>query len=275
MAADGRVVHAYGVVDADALESTDGSALSTVGLDEAPLRAVPLSGLAVVVGDLAADRFGEDAWREHGEDPRWLEPVARRHHEVLQAVADQVDVLPLRLPGIYPDDDMLLQLLGREHDTLQRRLAFVSGHDEWGVQVFVRGGPADTAEQQPTSGREYLLRRRAAAADRDQARQQRQDLLLEVHRALAEHATSSVLNRPQDRALSGRDTPMVLNSAHLVARHGRDQFFASVDELTRRRLEPAGLCLEVSGPWPPYNFATEPAEADPAARSDTADEARS
>lgn len=258
-AAERHVVHAYGVVAAGALDDA-GSLLPPEGIGGSPVRLLPLSRLGVVVGDLDARRFGEAAWRAHAEDPAWLEPVARGHHEVLRAVASSVDVLPLRLPGIYGDDESLASLLGSEQESLLERLHFVTGHEEWGVHVHLMTGAtggSSAAEATPAaaSGRDYLLRRKQAVADRDTARERRQQLLDEVCAALAGAATSSVLNQPQDRALSGRDEPMLLNSAHLVPRRSREEFFASADEVSRRLLEPEDLVMEISGPWPPYNFA--------------------
>lgn len=254
------VVHAYAVVP----QASGGEAtvLPAAGIGGSRLRLLDLGAMAVVVGDLDAARFGEDAWQQHAEDPAWLEPVARGHHEVLKALASAADVLPLRLPGIYPDDDALAQALGREEQRLLDRLHFVAGHDEWGVQVFGASRPDVGEQPPPASGREYLLRRKQAAAERDEARADRQLLVAEAYEALSASATSSVLNRPQDRALSGRDEPMLLNSAHLVCRELQQDFFGCADRLSRETLEPAGLVMEISGPWPPYNFA---APVDPSA----------
>jgi hypothetical protein len=262
-------VHAYGVVRADL--DTDREQLPDSGIGGTPVRLLPMRTIAVVVGDLDAGDFGEAAWQQHAEDPAWLEPVARGHHQVLQALAATSDVLPLRLPGIYRDDDGLTEALASEEDRLLERLLFVAGHREWGVQVFggamaEPGTPAPTTTQTSaaTSGRDYLLRRKQAASQRDEARASRQRLLLEAHRALADVATSSVVNRPQDRALSGRSEPMLLNSAHLVARDAEQRFFEHADQVSREVLEPAGLVMEISGPWPPYNFVT-PADQEPLA----------
>jgi hypothetical protein len=249
------VVHAYALVPT-VRGGDDARVLPAAGIGGSPVRLLDLGALAVVVGDLDASRFGEDAWREHAEDPAWLEPVARGHHEVLKALASAADVLPLRLPGIYPDDDALARALGREEQRLLDRLNFVTGHDEWGVQVFGGTRPDVGEEPPPASGREYLLRRKQAAAERDEARADRHLVVVEAYEALSATATSSVLNRPQDRALSGRAEPMLLNSAHLVSRELQQDFVGCVDRVSRETLEPAGLVMEVSGPWPPYNFAS-------------------
>jgi hypothetical protein len=46
---------------------------------------------------------------------------------------------------------------------------------------------------------------------------------------------------------------MILNGAYLVPRAEATAFARLVEEQQRRH---AGLELEVTGPWPPYNFAS-------------------
>jgi hypothetical protein len=245
------VVHTYGIVP-----STD-VPLPETGIDGSPVGTIALEGVAVVVSRLHAGRFGAAAWEAHGQDPRWLEPVARQHHEVLQALCETdpaVDVVPLRLPGIYPDDEAVRHALLNQLAGLRQVLDEIRGHSEWGVKVFLAGQPRPAEESAPTSGRDYLMRKSDAAADRERTRQRRQQLLLDVYEGLTRAATHSVVNPPQDEALSGRKEPMLLNSAHLVPQVGEEGFFDMVEALSHQ-IAPEGMLVEVSGPWPPYNFA--------------------
>jgi hypothetical protein len=50
---------------------------------------------------------------------------------------------------------------------------------------------------------------------------------------------------------------MVLNAAYLVPADAAGAFRQIVEELGRRH-EPDGVELELTGPWPPYHFATAP-----------------
>ena len=100
-ASPSTVVHAYGLV-------REPRTLPDRGIAEADVRTIGFHDLDVVVSDLPAKSFGEAAWSEHGEDTRWVTPVASAHHEVLQELVDLGDVLPLQLPGIYPSDEALI-----------------------------------------------------------------------------------------------------------------------------------------------------------------------
>ena len=65
------------------------------------------------------------------------------------------------------------------------------------------------------------------------------------------------MNRPQPRELTGRPEAMLLNGAYLV-REGDDRLRGEVERLAA---EHAGLGVEyeLTGPWPPHNFAGEQA----------------
>lgn len=247
-----EVVHAYGLVEAGATPDLPR------GIDGAEVLLVESGKVAALASMLDQERYGEPAWRAHGQDPRWLEQVATAHHAVLARIVENVDVLPLRLPGIYPDLDALRRVLEQKASAFTEALAAVRAHVEWGAKIF-RTGDGDASSQQPapSSGREYLTRRSAEARDREDAATRRQTVVLDVHEALAHAATHAVVNPPQDAALSGRREPMALNSAYLVVRDGVEPFLDLADEL-QERLTPEGMTLEITGPWPPYNFAHLP-----------------
>ena len=53
----------------------------------------------------------------------------------------------------------------------------------------------------------------------------------------------------------GYNTSLMLDVAYLVAAATEARFRADTDRLARE-LAGHGLLLELSGPWPPYSFAT-------------------
>lgn len=247
-----RVVHAYGVV------SGDFTGHLPPGLDDAPVEVLPLADLGVLVSQLDADRFGEAVWQLHGTDPAWVEPVAEQHHRVLQAAIELGDVLPLRLPGIYADTNAVEAVLSEQLDLLRASFARVRGRFELAAKAFAVGGPEESPPEPPASGRDYLLRKAATGARREEARERRNAALASAHDRMARAAASAVTNPPQDAALSGRSEPMVLNAAYLVDRDGLDAFIELVESLGAD-LRAERMALEVSGPWPPYNFVADAA----------------
>ncbi len=126
----------------------------------------------------------------------------------------------------------------------------VGGHVEWGVNIFLTAITRQVQEEPPSSGREYLRRKSAAAEDRERLRRHRQGVVRAAYETLAKSATRSVSNPPQDEALSGRKDPMLLNSAHLLAHAAKAPFFEVVEQVSRH-VAPEGMTVEISGPWPP------------------------
>lgn len=250
MTDDLTVVHAYGLVPGDTA-----SVLPASGIGGAPVSSVTVGALGVIVSELPADRYGAESWRVHGEDPRWLSEVAAEHHAVLQAVVEQGDVLPLRLPGIHDSLAGLRRALEDRSGTYEPALARLRGQVEWGVKVLlVDEARDDRPRSRPTSGRDYLARRASEADQRERARADRQSMVVEAHESLAWSAAQATVSPPQDPALSGRKEPMLLNAGYLVPREGRDSFLTRAYDLGER-LAQRGMTLEVTGPWPPYSFA--------------------
>ena len=257
MSAD-TVLHAYGVV-ATGVEVE----LPRNGIAGAPVETVEQGAVTALVSPLDAQRFGEPAWREHGEDPEWLSAFATGHQEVLGAVLATSDVLPFRLPGMYDDAERLGAVLHEQRDLLGRALASVAGHVEWGVKVLRTGVVELQPEERPRSGRDYLRRRSEQSGARERATEERRTLVSRAYDQVAAAATRSVTNPPQDPALSQRTEPMLLNSAHLLPRDQEEPFF-SVLHAVHGTLQPHGMTVEVSGPWPPYNFVHLASEEVPA-----------
>ncbi len=258
MSSDDTVLHAYGV-----LPAASGVELPGHGIDGARVELVEANGLAVLVSRLHRTRYGEDAWLSHAEDPDWLAAFATQHQEVLGAVATTSDVLPFRIPGMYDDEGRLLEVLEAEHDLLRGGLQAIAGHVEWGVQIFLTGQPDEEPAEQPRSGKDYLRRRSAEVGSRERAAEVRRSRVLDAYETIADASTRSAVNPPQDPALSKRSEPMLLNSAHLVPRDRAEPFFAMLGEV-QETLRDAGMVVEVSGPWPAYNFvdlATEELQA--------------
>jgi hypothetical protein len=248
MTAPAIVLHAYGVTRAPV-----GVQPPDRGLGGARVQLVTVGSLVAIVSPVDAAAFGPKAWQEHAEDPVWLGRVAAEHQEVLGSVIRSADVLPFRLPGMYTDEASLREVLATEAELLTRGLEATANHVEWGVQVFRTTAGAEDRPPRSASGSDYLRQVAARARRRQEESENRAQLAQRAFGMLADASSYSVTNPPQDRALSGREEPMLLNSAHLVVRRGEEAFFAVVQEV-QQLLAGHGLSLEVTGPWPPYNF---------------------
>jgi hypothetical protein len=214
-------------------------------------------GLAALVSAVPLDAFGEDALRRSLEDLGRLESLARGHEQVLDEALGLGALVPFRLCTIYEQADGLREMLRRERETLVAALDRLAGMGEWGVKGFLvapqHEESAATRVDTPASGTDYLSRKRHDREAAETARQAVEAGIERVHARLSEQAASAVVSRPHDRRLSGRDDEMVLNGAYLVPDVRAHEFRALVDEIAERDA-PAGLVLELTGPWPAYHF---------------------
>ncbi|HEY9291073.1 MAG TPA: GvpL/GvpF family gas vesicle protein [Microlunatus sp.] len=254
--AEPTVIHAYGIVPGDVL-------LPEIrGLGGAAVGAMPLGDMAVLISRLRRYEYGAEVWQSHAEDPRWLGDVAAEHHLVLQTVLESADVLPLRLPTLHSDEAALEDALSGNIEQIITSLTRIRGCVELGAKAYlVAKSRSDDLKQASMNGREYLARRKAQADLRESARTRRHHEVIRAHVAMAAAADDATTNRPQDPALSGRPEPMVLNSAYLLHRDSIERF-VEVAEEAAEELHSDGIELEITGPWPPYNFVTEDVTCD-------------
>jgi hypothetical protein len=252
---DDMIVHAYGIVAADEplSEFPPGIADTSVAL-------LGVDNVAAIVSLLPVEGFGVTDWERNATNVGWLERVARQHHAVLQHVATTAAVVPLRLPSLYGNLESLADTLREAGDLLKRDLHRIEGKVEWAVKVYrTAEAQSPAVSMASTSGRDYLLARSRDLSARSSAQEERREHVREIHEALGHVSAECVRNKPQDAVLSGRKEQMLLNGAYLVRRTDEARFVELVGEIAEDS-STKGLSVEVSGPWPAYNF-TGDAEA--------------
>lgn len=199
---------------------------------------------------IAHDVDGLTVWVSEAEEPPTLDlDAVQRHHAVVSAALGR-PVLPLRFGAWHPDPASLTDLVRGSASELEAALERVGGRVELGIRI-VRAGPEPVAREaeEPggaTSGREYLhtlSRRRGTRVER---RREQNDLArrLQVHMA-------EVAAEQQVRYLS---PPELISVAHLVQPSDERRY----RELAARFARDAkgDLVVHVTGPWPPYSFAS-------------------
>jgi hypothetical protein len=230
------------------------------------VRPVAAAGLVAIAGDVPPSEFGEAALLQNLEDLHWLEQTARAHHAVIEAVAKERTVVPMRLATVYRSDESVAGMLRARAADLSEALARITGRSEWGVKVYV-AAPSDEPQapaQEPSAGpggpgAAYLRRRAAQLAARQDARAQALDSAKVIYAELADLAASARSYPPQAPEIAGRSGAMVLNASYLVADEAADDFAAAVTGLAARH---PSVQLSLTGPWPAYSFTGPAAPAD-------------
>jgi Gas vesicle synthesis protein GvpL/GvpF len=233
-----------------------------------PVERVEAGGLAALVSRVPRAQFGAEPLRRNLNDLGWLERVARTHERVLEQVLATATIVPLRLCTLYETEESVRRMLEREGDALGEALAALAGRQEWGVKVIVEperlaaeararshSAPAleEELEARGGGGGAYMLRRRLERHVRELADALAREVAEQVHARLQDWALDAVSRPPQNRDLSGHEGEMLLNAAYLVEAERVGELRELVEELEARYRE-LGARIELSGPWPPYNF---------------------
>jgi hypothetical protein len=217
--------------------------------------------LAALASAVPLSEFGEEPLRRNLNDLGWLERVARGHEAVLERALEQATIVPLRLCTIFADEQGARRMLEEQGADLEAALDALAGRSEWAVKLLVdraaleaaAGGEDAKANGDAESGAAYMLRRRREREVREAAARLAGEVADAVHERLREQALAAVLNKPQNRELSGHEGEMLLNGAYLVESEGAARLRELVAELEDRH-RALGARLELSGPFPPYNF---------------------
>jgi gas vesicle protein GvpL/GvpF len=235
------------------------------GVHGSPVERIEADGLAVLVSRVPLAEFGEDALRRNLNDLDWLERVARDHEAVLEHALEAGTIVPLRICTIFADEEGAAQMLAERRPDLDTALDVLEGREEWGVKLTVdraaleaaaRDRAPDDLDQQlegQGAGGAYMLRRRQERQLRETADRLAGGLAEDVHARLQDWATDAVVNPPQNPELSGHEGDMLLNAAYLVEKAKVERLHELVEELRERHRE-LGARIELTGPWPPYNF---------------------
>jgi Gas vesicle synthesis protein GvpL/GvpF len=256
--------YVYGVVGAEAeLEPMTG----LDGLHDVFL--IRGESIAAVASRVSLDEFGETTLQEHLDDIAWLERQARRHEHILDGVREQTALVPMRLCTIYRDEQSVREMLAREHAFLADALNRLEGRTEWGVKLYLTSppdaSPRDAAEAEasdvaaPGSGAGYLRQRQVRDRRRERSEVELEEHCRRAHSELSQIAVEAKMNPVQPRELTNRDEPMLFNGVYLVDDAAADDFTGVVANL-QSHFAPRGLELELTGPWPPYNFVNSPTE---------------
>jgi Gas vesicle synthesis protein GvpL/GvpF len=248
------------------LRASDPHPSGMMGVEESVVvQCEEVAGLVALVSRVPQSEFAAEPLRANLNDLAWLERVARQHEAVLEATLATSTIVPLRMCTIYESAESVRLMLEREHDSLVEALRVLDGRVEWAVKVLVnretlmesarQDAEASSPDQGPGRGEggAYMLQRRRDRAAREAAEATAAEVAEQVHSRLQDWAVNATIRPPQNRELSGHQGDMLLNAAYLVERERSEELPRLVAGLENHYRE-LGVRIELTGPWPPYNF---------------------
>jgi hypothetical protein len=236
-----------------------------------PVALVEHQDLAAIVSRVSLAEFGEEQLHENLNDVEWLEDKARAHEAVLDAALSRMTVVPMRLCTIYRSEEQVHEMLGRERPLLVDALRRLDGKTEWGVKLVAEPEALERAAAQAreddspearagSEGTAYMDRKRREARAHEEHDRVAEEWAHEVHERLAEAASEALLNPTQRPEVSGYAGEMLLNGVYLVTNSEVENFQRLAERLAEDYRE-RGALVDLTGPWPPYNFVKSSIEA--------------
>ncbi|HKC64942.1 MAG TPA: GvpL/GvpF family gas vesicle protein [Pyrinomonadaceae bacterium] len=265
MKAEGFYVYCIG--ERESLSQISQEALPSAIESDSVLELIAQENLAAVVSPVPLSDYGDDALQERLTDATWTAVRAMRHEKVVEHFARRTSVVPLRFGTIYLERARVEQMLSERESELRAIIEQLRGREEWGLNIYtdrvklleniktISPNLRELSESAETAtpGQSYLIRKKIDAMRQREAREETRRVASKVEQELSEISDDvRRLRVIKDEATEHGE--LAAKFAFLVARKRFDEF-RSAAERVAEDYEGAGFRLELTGPWPAYNFA--------------------
>ena len=162
-------------------------------------------------------------------------------------------VIPLKLFTLFANDDRAISHLRRRAKQIRHLFDAVRDHEEWGVRFTINPDelPAAPPARVTASGRDYLEakkhRRRHSNRAVGTARSEAASAVTSLGKLAAQ------TRRMKSPVPVGQSESPVVEAAFLVA-SWKSKAWAARARTLGVQLAKQGCRIEITGPWPPYNF---------------------
>jgi len=208
--------------------------------------------------------YSQQAVDSHSGDLEWLGAIGYRHQAVMQALMTGGTVIPLRAFTLFGSPQMVQAQLRSGREQFTKVLERLDGKQEWTLRVefepqrwnealnsrvdSLRAMAGEIASAAP--GKAFLLKKKLDDERKKASRDAELQVVGEIEQQILEKLACETIAEsrqsrdgafPQINVLINRDEEAVLQELH------RD---------LSNRYAGEGITLAVSGPWPPYTFAS-------------------
>ena len=221
----------------------------------------PLVGFATPV-DLRA--YSQQTVDSHAGDIEWLGAIGYRHQSVMQSLMSGGTVIPLRAFTLFGSPQMVQSQLRVGRDQFEKVLERLDGKQEWTLRIEFEPQKWNEAlasrvdslraivkeSESATPGKAFLLKKKLDDERKKASRDAELQVVDEIEKKILDKLKCETVAEsrqardgafPQINVLINRDEEAILQELH--------------HDLNDRYSE-EGVTLAVTGPWPPYTFAT-------------------
>ena len=262
------VYYVYCIAESAAVAQLPADSLPAAIEEDAKLEWISVNTLAALVSRVPQSTYSEEQLAEHLTDATWTAIRAMRHETVVEYVAKRLTTIPLRFGTIYLERDGIAEMLTEKCRELELIIEQLRGREEWGVNVYsdravllssitsvspVLRELVERAAQAPP-GQSYLMQKKIDSLRVDEARTAVNRIVDQIEDKLKEQSDDG----RRLRILKVETTEhgeLKAKFAFLVRRSSFEEFRDAAERLAQEQ-QVAGIRLELTGPWPVYNFVT-------------------
>ena len=239
----------------------------------ASVEAIDGSGLVATLEeqDLAAfftsvdqDAFSQDTIDARSKDLEWLGAIGYRHQNVMAALMRGGTIIPLRAFSLFRSEESVREHLQAQHREFASLLARLEGKQEWTLRIefdpekwnaslvhrveTLRVLTGDI--ENSSAGKAFLLQKKLEEQKKNASRQAEESVVAEIEEAILEKLDCLCVSESR-QARSGAFPQINV----LVERDEEARLEELRDSLTEKYSDD-GVSLALTGPWPPYTFAS-------------------
>jgi len=234
--------------------------------DDSKLEWVVSGELAALSSQVPLASYSEESLAEHLSDASWTAARAMRHETIAEYVAKRAGIVPLRFGTIFLERDGIERMLSDKGRELREILERLRGREEWGVNVFcdqnilmssitsvspvLRELVEGAAQASP--GQSYLMQKKIDALKVDEARLALNRIIEDIQKSLSDRSDDAKRLRVL-KVEATEHGELKAKFAFLIQQSDFDRFRDAAEKLAQEH-QRAGVRLELTGPWPAYNF---------------------
>lgn len=263
-----ELVYLYGVIPGKELEKEAWPAYK--GLDgKNDVYPMTIKNMAALVCQLDENEYSEAAIKEKTNDMEWLRENAFHHHEMLIALNERYNVIPMKFCTIFANEENLRKTIEKNEENLKNSFAFIDGNEEWNLKIYcddnelkkhvsshnsnIEAKKEEISQLSP--GRQYFAKKKMGQMVDKELKKEKNTVCERVHDQLTGFSLQDTVKKNWNKDVTGRKDQMSWNSVYLVPNARVEGF---LDKINQMKDESAshGWKFEATGPWPAYHFAS-------------------
>jgi hypothetical protein len=213
---------------------------------------------------VSAEELSQEVIDRRAGDLEWLGAIGYRHQNAVSALMKETALVPLRAFTLFSSEQALRAYLEENRALLRKALDRLDGKQEWTLRIELEpskwsealaGRVASLRQMQDdiasaSSGKAFLLRKKLEEEKKRASRTAEEELVGEIEQAVLARLRCETVAESRARREGG--FPQI----NVLLNRDEEALLQELEAELGTRYAAEGVTLALSGPWPPYTFAT-------------------